>query len=338
MQELAELGAKPKPGKTAIEFDGDVPEACYRMQSAVKVLEFLGRCKVSYDVNETLQAIEKLVAKTRLELKGSFRVMCKRIGKHQFSGQDIAPGAGEYILNKTGASVSLEEPDQIVYIYIHEKDCYMGIDYSGFDLSKRDFKVFVHPSGLNSTVAYALFRMLQSKTIADPFCGSGAIPIEAALYFARKSPHFFKKDKFAMHRFMEIDLAKYDKDKPIKGRVFASDGLLKFVKATRDNAKLAGVPVDVTRMDVDWIDTKMEEKAFDFVTHPPSPSKVHDEATVEKLYKEFFYQARYAVRKRIVLAVDKPELVKKTLEHFKIVREHCIMQGGKELAVLVLER
>jgi len=340
IKELIKCSAKAD--KTVALFNTkqkDLAKLCYRSQSAVKVLEFLFQCKASNEYEKTIQSIEKGIAKIELSLlkDKSFKVVCKRIGKHDYHGTDISPKVGEFIIDKTNASVSLENPQVVVYVYIYENKCYVGYDYSGFDLSKRDYKVFTHPTGLNSTVAYGIYRMCKSKIVIDPFCGSGVIPIEAALYLAGKSPHFFRKDKFLLHKTMKIDLADFDKQKPKTGRIKAADHLLHYVKAAKNNAKLAGIELEATRMDIEWLDTKLDKHSFDIVTHPPTVSRQQDDRTIKKLYKEFFYQADYVVKDWIVILTEDDSIIK-FAENFKVVEKGIVMQGGKEFKVFRIKR
>jgi 23S rRNA G2445 N2-methylase RlmL len=343
-----------KINDTAIVFDiksqKDLAKFCYKAQSPVKVLYLLDVIKVDNDLNNTLDELEKHIKKIDFGdwfKDRTFKVRCKRIGNQVYSTQDLAALIGEYIIDNTKAKVSMKDPDITIYAYIYNDKCYLGIDFSGFDLSKRDFKVFTHPTSLNSTLAYSLLRIggYKKGTILDSFCGAGSIPIEAALYINNKSPHFFKKDKFAFHHFLDIDLEKFD-TKPKTGKkkidVIGSDHLLKFVKSSKTNAKLAGIEkqMNITRMDLEWLDTKLDEASIDLiVTNPPSESRMQDSRKIKKIYKEFFYQAKYILKKtgKIVFCVQKDKIAKLVLENFKITDDFSVWQGKMEMKVLVLE-
>ena len=348
------IKCKSKVNDTALVFDiksqNDLAKFTYLSQSAVKVLYLLDEIKVDNDLNITLKELEKNIKKIDFGdwLKDrTFKVNCKRIGNQIYSTQDLAAMTGEYIIDNTKAKVSMTDPDIVIYMYIYNDKCYLGIDFSGFDLSKRDFKVFTHPTSLNSTLAYSLIRFggYKKGTILDPFCGAGSIPLEAALYKNQKSPHFYKKDKFIFHHFLDIDLEKFDdetKKEKKKIEVIGSDHLLKFVKSSKNNAKLAGIEkkINITRMDLEWLDTKLEEKSIDLiVTNPPSESRMHDSKKIEKIFKEFYYQAKYIMKKtgKIVFCVQKDKIAKLVLENFKITDDFSVWQGKMEMKVLVLE-
>jgi len=351
--EIGELiKAKPLINDTALIFPvkktSELAKLCYRAQSLIKVLALLDQTEVNNHLEETLSFIKGKIEKIDfgdLLKNRTFKVHCKRIGTQDYSSQDIAPVVGEYIIQKTEAKVSVTEPDVIIYVYIYGNSCYFGIDYSGFDLSRRDYRVFTHPSSISSTLAYALLRLagFDKGTLADPFCGSGVVPIEAALYSEQRSPHYFKKDKFAFHNIENINLDRLDRLKKPEAVIMASDHILKFVKATKSNAKLAGVEklIKVTRMDIEWLDTKIDESSLDcIVTNPPSASKHLDAKTVIKLYKEFFYQADFVLKKKgkIVLCVQRDEELKSCLERFKVSCELSVWQGGQALKILILQK
>jgi len=344
------LQVKTRIHDTVVKFDADeqgLAKLCYKAQSLVKLITEIGNFTADRNLEKTDENIKKCINKTDFGfLKGeTFKVKCKRIGSHDFSGQDIAPNTGEFILKKVSAKVSMTEPKYIIYVYIHETFGYIGIDYSGFDNSKRDYKVFTHSNTLNSSIAFSIFRIAgkEKGLVIDPFCGSGVIPIEAALYSIQKSPHFFIKNKFSFTRFLNIDPEKFDKEKKPKLNVGCSDHVLSFIKSTRNNAKLAGVS-DILRpskIDIEWLDTKFEKNSIDaIVTHPPSQSRQHSKNEIEKLYKEFFHQAEYVLKKDgvIVLCMNNEGPLKKCIENFKIKKKISVWQHKQELFVFIITK
>jgi len=86
-----------------------------------------------------------------------------------FSSQDIEKETGAFIINNIkekkayDQKVDLENPDLIFYVYIFNERCYLGIDFCGFDLSKRDYKVFSSASDIKGTIAYSLLRIVGYK-------------------------------------------------------------------------------------------------------------------------------------------------------------------------------
>ena len=343
------LGLEASAGESVLSFRlrkrEQLAELCYRAQSLTKVLFLLGKAEVNNHLEESLVAIKAMVSGAELGswLKGrTFKVHCARVGGHDYSSQDIASRTGEFVLGQASTKVSVTEPEVIVYVYIRERECYLGIDYAGFDLSRRHYKVFSHTAALNASVAYGLVRMAAKGKglLLDPFCGSGTIPIEAALYSVEKSPHFFVKDRFMFHRLEKVSAGSWDRGREAALKIKASDHLLGSVKATKNNAKLAGVEFSVTRMDIEWLDTKLDRASADWlVTNPPSESRLHDAKHLQKLYRELFYQAEYVLKSKgtVLLCTEKEPLLSDSSK-FSKVQETEIWQGAQRLRVCMLRK
>lgn len=223
--------------------------------------------------------------------------------------------------------VNLDNPDVIIYA-ADEK--HFGIDLSRDDLSKRDYRIFLGPESLKGNVAYALIRLAEyspGKALLDPFCRSGVIPIEAALYAINMSPHYFRKDKF----FFSKEYLIKDKIKDINLKIDAADQSMNHVNAAKKNAKIAGVfkKIQFSRADLRDIDLKYSN--VDCLVTIPLRGKE----------EEFFKQAELVVKKtgKIVLITQKEAgKLKEAGKKFKLIHERTIMQGKEQWDVLVFER
>jgi len=337
---------------SAVLFDAsskeDICLLAYRLQSAVKVLELFSsfNFKSLSDIKDKIPTI-----KIPLELTSkSFVVRSSRKGTHDFLAKDVEREIGEIIYKKYSMTVNLNDPDYIFYVYIVDDTCYFGLDYSGFDLSKREYKIFSHPSALKGTTAFCLLKMVdysEKKLLLDPFCGSGTIIIEAGLYSGKRSPHFYDKDKFAFLKFIDFDFSKIDSkcDTKTKLSAYGFDHNLQAVSASKKNAKVAGIDkiLNFSRVDVEWIDTKLDESSVDLVvSNPPVPSKIHAQELVEKVYKELFYQLEFVLNKKgkILLITRKSDLLKKyaAISKFKLISEQEIMVGKEPRTILIFSK
>lgn len=312
----------------------------YALHSAIKVLELFDKFQFK-NISEIESWIEKLDLKKYLTKNKSFVVRCLRVGDHDFQANDVERAVGAVIHEKYKNPVKLDDPDYIFYLYLIGSAVYFGLDYSGIDLSKREYKIFSHPSALKGTVAFLLLKNAgydKKKVLLDPFLGSGTIPIEAALTASAISPHFYSKSKLAFNKFIDFDYAAVDeKIKRDKLNVFGFDHSLQSVSSAKKNAKVAGVDkiINISRVDVEWIDTKCDKETVDLVvTNPPMASKIHSSEMVEKLYKEFFYQLDFVLKKKgkIVMISRKTELLKKQslAYNFKLDSDREVL-AGKEL-------
>jgi len=355
-QEIKELiGAKCVLGETVVRFEIegllDLCALCYRAQSVAKVLLLLGQTHAK-DEEAIAAYAGTLDFSTFLTKDKTFRVRCVRVGEHSFDSADIEQGVGGALAEKYSCTANLDDPDVPVYVYVHQDTCYLGIDFAGVDLSKRQYRIFAPAEQLRATTAYAMLRIAgfsRKISLLDPFCGSGTILIEAALSACDYPLNFHDKDRFAFHRFPPLKkedittlFAKLDKRITAPDtRIVGYDSFLKNVKAAQKNAKIAGINkrIDVSKIDVEWLDTKFDKGEVDLIlTDPPIMTKIK-EKVMKKVYKEFFYQAEFVLKKegKIVLVTPVPDAFSPfaTEYHFVEKERVAVEQGKQRLYVLV---
>ncbi len=115
---------------------------------------------------ESLDALVELcVAQFGAQVEGRiFAVRCKRVGRHDFSSQDVAQRVGRALIERCGArGVSLKQPDTWVRLEIREQKVWLlgqrheGL--GGFPLGTMEPVLSLLSGGFDSTVAS--YRMLQ---------------------------------------------------------------------------------------------------------------------------------------------------------------------------------
>ena len=99
----------------------------------------------------------------------------------------------------------------------------IGLDTSGEGLYKRGYRAVGVEAPLRETLAAALVQLSRYRgrdPFCDPFCGSGTIPIEAALIARNRAPAVFTVPAEAAHiRHLEADVLLH----PRQGRVVPGD-------------------------------------------------------------------------------------------------------------------
>lgn len=260
-------------------------------------------------------SFDDLVSKINYDVpKGkTFRVNVTRNGEHSFLSVDV-----ERALAKAHDNVNLDNPDIIARVFIQDNDYVAGLDMAGFDLSKRQYKVFNHPSSLNGSVAIAasLFAdFSEGDTFLDPLSFDGSIVIEAALYASKMSVHYFDK-KFDCESWLgSYDFSPLDKDilpESESSVIYALDPQFKNLSAMKKNAKIAGVAdyLNFAKCDIDDLDIKFYRKAVDLiVTRPLEPSKKVSESFAKEVTSSIFlrgveFLSGYG---RIVFVSKKPD-------------------------------
>jgi len=347
VEELLKVKAKKEP--SVVLFDANEQKLaylCYKAQSLIKVCSLLEKfdLKSVKDLKKIKTDFTKIIPDNN-----SFRVKFARQGDVSLISQEIEPELGETIYNqfKGKIKVSMENPDYIVYLYVFNKTAYLGIDYSGFDLSKREYRVFANPKSFHANINYILLRLAELKekeTLLDPFCLSGETGIEAALYLSKKSPHYFSKQKFAFNKFLKFNFNKIDKEvKKTKSKITLSSPHMNDVKASQKNAKIAGVEklINFTRQDIEWLDLKFKKNSVNkIVSIIPCPSFNNPERNLKKLYNEFFDRTKFILKKkgRIVVLGKDLTFFKKTAKNVKLIKEIEFLNGKEHLGIAAFEK
>ncbi|HJV15880.1 MAG TPA: class I SAM-dependent RNA methyltransferase [Bacillales bacterium] len=170
------------------------------------------------------------------------------------------------------------------------------IDASGQGLHKRGYRVDQGEAPLKETLAAALVLLTNWKPdrpFLDPFCGSGTIPIEAALIGQNIAPGFNREfvsegwnwipEKVWDDAKTEVeDLANYDQPLDIYG----SDIDHRMVKIAQENAFEAGLGDIIQFKQMQVKDISMKKEYGVIVGNPPYGERLGDKKAVEHMYKE----------------------------------------------------
>lgn len=168
------------------------------------------------------------------------------------------------------------------------------LDTSGEGLYKRGYRAQNMGAPLRETLAAALVLLSRYRgkdPFCDPFCGSGTIPIEAALIAKNRAPGLDRS--FSAQRWKSMDsglwLAAADEamDKEFHGSydIWGGDIDPAAVELSRHNASLAGVD-DCIRFEVaDAAKFHRDSEYGQLVTNPPYGERLLEKAQAEALYR-----------------------------------------------------
>ena len=187
-----------------------------------------------------------------------------------------------------------KEAGQLVIVRVVRDVCTVSVDTSGPLLHRRGYRQAVAKAPLRETIAAAMLvgaGWPGNVPLLDPMCGSGTIPIEAALIARRIAPGLQRG--FAFQRWPEFDVAGWDRlldhargqalgaaPAPIRG----SDRDAGAIEAARANAERAGVGGDV-ELDVRSVSALDPPGSAGWVvTNPPYGVRVGDLHVVRDLY------------------------------------------------------
>lgn len=173
----------------------------------------------------------------------------------------------------------------------------ISLDTSGDGLHKRGYRLKNYIAPLKETMGAGLIMLTyynKSKVFADPFCGSGTLPIEACLYALNIAPN--KNRHFAFENFVGFDQKILDEciaeaeSKEIKDfmpKIYASDINPEAVELARQHAKNAGVEQYINFEVKDMKGFSSTEEYGVLVSNPPYGDRIGDKESVGELYVEF---------------------------------------------------
>lgn len=179
------------------------------------------------------------------------------------------------------------------------------VDTSGDGLHKRGYRPLRNEAPLKETLAAALVRLSQfrpfsDEALVDPFCGSGTIPIEAALQAFRIAPGLNRTfagekwsmigaDAFATARTEALDMMR--REKPDTVFIFGSDISPQAVALAEQNARRAGVDglirfrsQDIRRLSLASLTAWTGFDRHLLVCNPPYGERLLDTAAANELY------------------------------------------------------
>lgn len=186
-----------------------------------------------------------------------------------------------------------EETYQIQFSIMKDRVTLM-IDTSGEGLHKRGYRRISNAAPLKETIAAAMVIMSYWKfeyPLADPFCGSGTIPIEAAMFKNNIAPGLTRTFAFQNFKFISpsvLDKAREEafslkKDLPLE--VYASDIDPAVIEIAEQNAKLAGVSnsiqISLGNAENFHIDTPFGS----IICNPPYGERMGNSAECRELYQ-----------------------------------------------------
>lgn len=184
--------------------------------------------------------------------------------------------------------------NQIEFFILNDKASLM-IDISGLPLHKRGYRPVALEAPLRETLAAGLVatsRLREGLLLKDPFCGSGTIPVEAALYmtntpaginlrFSAESHPFFGQKLFDDARLEGLAGIKRDVD----FECVASDIDPRAVELARENARRAGVEKYIRFRLENALDITTEGRKGTVICNPPYGERLSDAESVDRLYR-----------------------------------------------------
>lgn len=173
----------------------------------------------------------------------------------------------------------------------------LTVDTSGAGLHKRGYRQADVAAPIKETLAAAMVQLSfwrKGRILVDPCCGSGTIPIEAAMIGRNIAPGLNRS--FACQEWELIDKNLWKEEKKAAFEAIDYDSELeiygfdidrKAVDAARQNAEEAGVDDSITFKKVDAAKLKSVGANGIVITNPPYGERIGEEKQIEAIYRGF---------------------------------------------------
>lgn len=172
----------------------------------------------------------------------------------------------------------------------------LRLDSSGEGLHRRGYRTESGEAPLRETVAASLVQISRwdsTRPFIDPCCGSGTIPIEAAMYAANMAPGLNRRFDAEGWPFFDTtharkarDEARQALDDTGKWKIQASDKDPAVIKVAQSNAERAGVSHRIEFTVADIKEVTSHAKYGCVICNPPYGSRIGDEESLVRLYRE----------------------------------------------------
>ena len=182
-----------------------------------------------------------------------------------------------------------------IRVFIMKDVVTVGLDTTGESLHKRGYRKFTAKAPIAENLAAGLIMLTpwnKNRILVDPFCGSGTIPIEAAMMAAGIAPgmnreflaenytHLIAKKAW----YETIDEADSKIDMNIQVDIQGYDIDKEMVAIARENAKLAGVDHMIHFQKRPVAELSHPKKYGFIITNPPYGERLEDKKSIQPIY------------------------------------------------------
>ena len=291
-QELTELGADNiEIGRRMVSFTGDkamMYKANFCLRTAIRILKPIKRFTAK-NPDEVYEAVKSIAWEDYLDNMSSFAVdavvFSNEFRHSKFVAYKVKDAIVDYFRDKTGnrPSVRLNHPDLSINIHVAENDCTLSLDSSGESLHRRGYRQEQVEAPLNEALAAGMILMTGWRgecDLIDPMCGSGTIPIEAALIARNIAPGVFRKE-FGFEKWKDFDQELFDsiynddsKEREFNHKIYGYDNNPRANEIAIHNVKAAGVSKEVIlRIQPFQVFEQPKEKSI-IVSNPPYGERI----------------------------------------------------------------
>lgn len=278
----------------------DIPIANLWLRTADRVLLKMGEFKAT-SFEELFEKTKALPWDEWITEDGEFTVNGKSVDSKLYSISDCQAIVKKAVVEKLKTKYKTEwfketGPKFTIEVSLLKDIATLTIDTSGQGLHKRGYRTRSVEAPLKETLAAGLVLLSywnKDRLLVDPFCGSGTIPIEAAMIgkniapglnrnFASEEWPRVKKEYWRDARRQAWDLMLKD----VKLKIIGSDIDDEAIKIAKENAYNIGLEEDILFIRKNFRNFEFKDDYGVIICNPPYGERLGERKEVMNLYKD----------------------------------------------------
>ena len=302
--ELSNLGASQvKVVRRGVQFYGDqevLYRANYLCRSALRIIKPIAVFK-AINEDQLYKEVGKIDWTSMMGLHQTFAIdgitSYSNITHSKYLALKTKDAIVDQFRDKYGKrpNINRDNPDFAINIRLFRNEATISLDSSGESLHKRGYRVSTGPAPMNEVLAAGLVLLSGwdgSSAFVDPMCGSGTIPIEAAL-IAKNIPSGYFREDYSFKRSKDFDENLWEKVKKdatdnIKDTthpIIGSDWSGRILTVAKENAESAGL-LKTIKLETNFFNDleKPADKGV-IVMNPPYGERIKI-SDIARLYKD----------------------------------------------------
>lgn len=302
-QELIALGANNvQIGRRAVSFTGDkamLYRANFCLRTALRILVSIATFKTKNE--DSLYAQLKALNWSKyMTVDSTFAidatVYSEVFRNSRFVTYRVKDAIADYWVERAHRrpNVDIEKPNVRINVHIANEQVTVSLDSSGESLHKRGYRVATTEAPINEVLAAGMLLIAGwqgQSNFYDPMCGSGTLPIEAALIARNIAPGIFRKE-YGFEHWPNFDAELWNEiynddsgERDFDYKIYGSDASFYAIQQAAKNVKSAGVGRDVELKQVRMEELKdLDANGALVMINPPYGERLASNKDMEDLY------------------------------------------------------
>ena len=320
-KELVALGANNvQIGRRMVSFTGDkemMYKANFHLRTAVRILKPFLHFKAT-NADEVYEAVKAFDWEQYLDTTSTFSVdsvVYSEVFRHsKFVAYRVKDAIADCFNEKYGErpSVRLNNPDLVFHIHIAGEECTLALDSSGESLHRRGYRVETGRAPINEVLAAGMIMLTNwhgECDFIDPMCGSGTLPIEAALIARNIAPGVFRQG-YAFEKWKDYDSALFKSiyeddsaEREFKHKIYGYDIDGRMVACARRNVKSAmmGDCIEIECRDIKDFEEHPEPALM--IVNPPYGERLVPDKLLQ-VYKDLGARLKHAFQGNVAWVIS----------------------------------